>query len=50
MYTNSVNSIFKLGEHLTKRSWCDNCVREAVDYEMKHKEQLANLADGWTFE
>ena len=45
MYTNSVNSFFKLDEHLTKGSWCENCVRDAVDYEMKRKEHLANWVE-----
>jgi hypothetical protein len=50
-----VNSVFKLGEHITKGLWCENCVHDAVDYEMKRKEQFSNFVDsknkdGWTFE
>ncbi|MGA9154290.1 MAG: hypothetical protein WBZ36_27220, partial [Candidatus Nitrosopolaris sp.] len=33
-----VNSVFKLGEHITKWSWCENCVHDAV----KCKEQFSN--------
>ncbi|MGA9149664.1 MAG: hypothetical protein WBZ36_03720 [Candidatus Nitrosopolaris sp.] len=50
-----VNSVFKLGEHISQGSWCENCVHDAVDYETKCKEQLSNFfeslnRDGWTFE
>ena len=43
-----VNSLFKLGEHITKGSRCENCVHDAV----KCKEQFSNSLnkEGWTFE
>ncbi len=43
-----VNSVFKLGEHIAKGLWCENCVHDAVDYEMKRKEQLANLVESFS--
>jgi len=42
-----VNTVFKLGEHITsyRGSWCENCVHDAVNYEMKWKEQFSNLVE-----
>ena len=50
-----VKSVFKLGEHVTKGPWCENCVHDGVKYEMRCKEQLSNFWDllnkgGSTFE
>lgn len=44
-----VNSVFKLGEHISNGSPCENCIHDAVNYEMKRKDQLSNF-DGCTFE
>jgi hypothetical protein len=35
-----VNSVFKLGEHITKGSRCKNCAHDAVNYEMECKETI----------
>jgi hypothetical protein len=42
---NSLKGSFKLGEHITKGLWCENCVRDSVDHEMKRKEQITNLVE-----
>jgi hypothetical protein len=49
-----VNSVFKLGEHISKGSRCDNCFHDAVNYEMKRREYSSDfeskVKDGWPFE
>lgn len=37
-----VNSVFKLGEHISNGSRCENCFHDAVKYEIKRKKQLSN--------
>lgn len=49
-----VNSVFKLGEHISKGPRCDNCFHDAVNYEMKRRKYSAEfesrIKNGWPFE
>ena len=48
-----VSTIFKLGNHITKKSQCENCFHDAVDFEMKRRKYSVDfeskVRDGWPF-
>lgn len=49
-----VSSVFKLGEHITKGSQCENRIHDTVNYEIKRREYIAKFEsrfkDRWPFE
>jgi hypothetical protein len=40
-----VNSVFKLGEHVSEGSRCENCFHDAVNSEIRHKQELSNFLE-----